>query len=182
MLMPGLATQAANLALYRRTPNWIAGSPGYCDKIPEATHWLMNNMPFYSNWFGNTCFIRGRQIPPLQVHDREWQTQGGFVNQQSDAMRKGLTEYVRAKVKGNTELAKKLTPSYAPLVRRLVVDNGFYDALPKDNVELVTEPIATFTEDGITTKDSQHRQFDLVVLACGFKPKEYLWPIKFTAA
>jgi 4-hydroxyacetophenone monooxygenase len=119
------------------------------------------------------------QLPPLQVHDRAWQAKGGVINERNDMMRKGLTEYVHKKVNGDPELIKKLVPTFAPLVRRLVVDNGFYDALMRDNVELVTEPIQTFTEDGILTKDGKHRPFDLVVLACGFQPTEYLWPVDY---
>jgi len=73
----------------------------------------------------------------------------------------------------------KVVPRYAPLVRRLVVDNGFYDTLKKDHVELVTESIDRITKDGILTKDGRHRKFDVVVLCAGFKVSKYLWPVKY---
>ncbi|EXJ90054.1 hypothetical protein A1O3_03122 [Capronia epimyces CBS 606.96] len=202
-LMPELARGAAQLTVYQRTPQWMAGFDGYRDRIPESTHWLMDRLPFYREWFGYTCFMRGMQLPPLQVYDRDWQARGGLVNERNDRMRRGLVEYIRTKVKGDADLVRKLTPDYAPLVRRLVVDNGFYDALLRPNVELETNPIVTFTRDGITTvttavttaanetrptatptmtpttTTTRTRNFDLVVLACGFKPTEYLWPIQF---
>lgn len=46
--------------------------------------------------------------------------------------------------------------------------------------ELVTEPIESFTEKGILTKDGKEREFDLVVLACGFKMHDYFHPTVYT--
>jgi 4-hydroxyacetophenone monooxygenase len=59
------------------------------------------------------------------------------------------------------------------------VDNGFYDALMQDNVELVSENIEKFTPNGIKTKDGVERLFDLIVLGCGFKPTDYLYPVQY---
>ena len=40
---------------------------------------------------------------------------------------------------GDQDLIDKLVPDYAPFSRRPVVDNGWYKALTRDNVELVTD-------------------------------------------
>jgi 4-hydroxyacetophenone monooxygenase len=136
-------------------------------------------MPFYRNWYGYAGFVRGMQLPPLQVHDKEWQAKGGQVNERNDMMRRGLMEYIKSKVNGDPQLVAKLTPMYAPLVRRLVVDNGYYDTIMKENVELVTEPIDRFVEEGILTSDGKYREFDLVVLGCGFKPTNFLYPVEY---
>ncbi|KAL6231993.1 hypothetical protein BDW75DRAFT_243421 [Aspergillus navahoensis] len=120
-------------------------------------------MPYYRNWYLYAGFVRGMQLPPLQVADLDWQAKGGQVNQRNDMMRKGLTSFIEAKVKGDPELMAKLVPKYAPL----------------DNVELVTEPIEKFVHDGIITKDGIHRKLDLVVLGCGFKPTSFLYPVEY---
>ena len=61
-------------------------------------------------------------------------------------------------------------PQYAPLVRRPPVDNGFYDCLKQDNVELVTGKIDYITETGIMSECGIHREFDLIALGSGFIP------------
>jgi 4-hydroxyacetophenone monooxygenase len=66
------------------------------------------------------------------------------------------------------------------MVRRLVVDNGFYDALKRDNVGLITDNIETITETGIKTKDGKERKYDMIVLGAGFKTSQYLWPVDYT--
>jgi 4-hydroxyacetophenone monooxygenase len=65
------------------------------------------------------------------------------------------------------------------MVRRPVVDNGWYKALTRDNVELVTDGIARFTENGIETVDGKHRDVDIIVLATGYEVVKYLWPAEY---
>jgi 4-hydroxyacetophenone monooxygenase len=178
-LMPGLAKEAKRLAAYVRTPQWIAPYDGYRAQVPEHLNWIMTAVPNYANWFGYSNFMRGMQLPPLQVADPEWQRQGGLINKRNDGMREGLTKFIESKVGKDNPILKNLIPKGAPLVRRLVVDNGFYDALMQDNVELVTENIDTFTEKGIKTVDGKTREFDLIVLGCGFRPTDYFYPVKY---
>jgi 4-hydroxyacetophenone monooxygenase len=178
-LMPGLAKVASHLSVYQRTPQWIAPYEGYRAEVPLQLDWLIENMPFYRNWYGYSLFVRGLQLPALQVEDPAWIAKGGLVNERNDGMRVGLTNYIKSKVGADSPLLPKLIPNGAPFVRRLVVDNGFYDALLRPNTELVTEPIASFTETGIRTADGVERTFDLVVLGCGFKPTEYLYPCAY---
>jgi 4-hydroxyacetophenone monooxygenase len=94
-------------------------------------------------------------------------------------MRKGLTEFIRKKMSDRPDLIEKLIPKYAPLVRRLVVDNGFYDVLKQDNCELVTDKIERFTKNGILTANGVEREFDLIVLGAGFKVSKYFFPCKY---
>src|SRR5262249_49765818 len=67
-----------------------------------------------------------------------------------------------------------------PLARRPVVDNGWYDALRRDNVELVVDPIERITPRGILTKDGVERRFDAIVLGTGFSVSKYLWPVQYS--
>ena len=76
-------------------------------------------------------------------------------------------------------LIAKLTPDYAPMARRLVVDNGWFDTLLRNNVELITEGIDHFSQTGIVAKDGVERDYDLVVLGAGFKVSQYLWPVDY---
>jgi len=51
----------------------------------------------------------------------------------------------------------------------MLVDNGWFEALCRDNVELIDNPIAYVDRDGIRTAAGEHVPADLIVLATGFK-------------
>lgn len=61
--------------------------------------------------------------------------------------------------------------------KRYVVDNGWFDALRRDNVELVTQPIEEIVARGVRTTDAALREFDIIVMASGFRQNDYLWPM-----
>lgn len=178
-LAPALAQEAKSLTVYQRTPNWIMNMDGYRAFIDEHTRYIFDNMPYYWNWYCYSSHVTSQQLQHLQPYDREWQAKGGIINERNDKVREALTEYIESKAKGVPGLLEKILPTHAPLVRRLVVDNGFYDMLRLDNVELVTDGIDKFTETGIKTVDGVEREFDVVVLGTGFKTSQYFFPCKY---
>ena len=178
-LMPELARKAEKLKVFQRTPNWVTPVRGYHDAVSPEKRWLLDVMPYYYNWFCYSQHVAQMQSQNLHEIDPEWVAAGGHVNEKNDTLRKGLTRYIRRKVAGRDDLYAKLVPTYAPMARRLVVDNGWYDALLRPNVELVTAGIDHLTSDGIVTTDGVIHEIDLVVLGAGFKVSEYLWPVDY---
>jgi 4-hydroxyacetophenone monooxygenase len=90
-----------------------------------------------------------------------------------------LTEYIKAQLGDRTDLIDKVTPKYPPYGKRMLLDNGWYQALRRDDVRLITTPIERITADGITTRDG-HEQVDVIVFATGFDASQVLSPIKVT--
>jgi 4-hydroxyacetophenone monooxygenase len=178
-LMPALARRAARLDVYQRTPNWVTPVRGYHDRVTPEKRWLLDNMPYYSNWFSYSHHLAQMQSQNLHRIDPAWTAKGGHINEKNDQLRAGLTRYIRRKLGDRTDLIDKLTPSYAPMARRLVVDNGWYDTLVRDNVELVTDGIDHFTASGIVTRSGRRADYDLVVLGAGFRVSQYLWPVDY---
>jgi 4-hydroxyacetophenone monooxygenase len=169
-LAPGLAQYAKSLAVYQRSPNWIIPIEGYREPVQDYQKWLCDAMPYYWNWFCYSMYFQSLQVAPLQEHDYAWQAKGGLVNERNDALRLTLTDFIRNKFIDRPDLFEKLLPNHAPLVRRPPIDNGFYDCLKQDNVELVTDKIDHIDETGIVTQDGKHREFDMIVLGSGFMP------------
>ena len=67
------------------------------------------------------------------------------------------------------DLIDKLIPDYAPFSRRPVVDNGWYKALTRDNVELVTDPHrAAHAERASRPTTAPCYDVDVIVTATGF--------------
>ncbi|KAH8810645.1 hypothetical protein F5884DRAFT_779950 [Xylogone sp. PMI_703] len=91
--------------------------------------------------------------------------EGSAINLQA----KVATETVMIeRLGGNKGLIEKLVPNWSLGCRRLTPGIGYLEALTKTNVELVTDPIAEITEDGILTADGTHRMFDAIIMATGF--------------
>ena len=178
-LMPRIAETAKSLTAFQRTPNWIQPVENYRGKITPEIRWLFDTVPYYWNWFGYSIFVAASSSQELQAHDRQWQKDGGRISEANDKVRIALTQYIHDKVGDDPELFKKCLPKYAPLARRLVVDNGWYDALRRDNVELVTDGIERFTPTGIRTTDGVERDFDMVILGAGFDVSRFLWPVQY---
>lgn len=75
------------------------------------------------------------------------------------------------------ELRARLTPDYEPLCKRQVLSNTYYRALRASNVELVTDQIERITPTGIRTADGRDHPVQVIVLATGFHPHNYLRPM-----
>ena len=176
---PALAEVAKSLTVYQRSANWVVGFPGFRDNITTHIHWLFDNMPYYWNWYHYGNFVKSFNFVALQARDNKWKAKGGMVSQRNDSAREGLMAYIHEKLGDRPDLMAKVTPKQAPMVRRGVVDNGFYDAIKRDNVELVTDGIERITETGIISKGGKERKFDMLVLGAGFKVSQYLWPVKY---
>ncbi len=86
-----------------------------------------------------------------------------------------VSDFVRAKIREKVKdpvLADKLTPrDHAFASRRVPLENGYFDAFNRDNVELVdlrTDPIVSIDETGVNTA-SGHHDLDVIVYATGFE-------------
>ena len=178
-LMPALARYASHLSVFQRTPNWVTPVPDYHAELTTEQRWLLDTMPGYWNWHVYSTLVAGTQTQHLQEIDAAWVAGGGRVNHRNGLLEQELTAYMHRKMADRQDLVAKLLPNYAPLARRLVVDNGWYDALLRDNVELVTESIERVTPTGMRTVDGIERDFDLIVLGAGFKVSKYLWPVPY---
>jgi cation diffusion facilitator CzcD-associated flavoprotein CzcO len=74
-------------------------------------------------------------------------------------------------------LRKKLTPDYAVGCKRIIINKTFYDAVQRDNVELVTDGISEITPKGIRTADGKEHELDVLILSTGFKPFNFMRPM-----
>jgi 4-hydroxyacetophenone monooxygenase len=97
----------------------------------------------------------------------------------NDTLRRNIREHIVSQFPDNPEMVKKLTPDWPPFAKRLVVDNGWFEALKRPNVTLVTQGIDRIIPRGILTKDGVEHELDLIVVAGGFKVERYLWPVRY---
>lgn len=77
-------------------------------------------------------------------------------------------------------LRAKLTPDYAVGCKRLVMSEGFYDAVQRPNVTVETTGIERIEPTGVRTTDGRLHELDTLILATGFHADNYLRPMRVT--
>ncbi|HEX7857337.1 MAG TPA: NAD(P)/FAD-dependent oxidoreductase, partial [Sphingobium sp.] len=77
-------------------------------------------------------------------------------------------------------LRAKLTPDYEVGCKRLVFSDGFYEAVQRPSVDIVTDGIDHVVPKGVVTKDGTLHELDILVYATGFDAHAYLRPMKLT--
>jgi 4-hydroxyacetophenone monooxygenase len=179
-LVSVIAESAEQVYVFQRTPQWISPRDKYGKPVEPEVRWLLDNFPGYWNWWRYMAIAALFGTHGFLIMDEEWKAKGGKVNPMNDKLRDDLTAYIKAQTNGRQDLIDRLIPDYAPFSRRPVVDNGWYRALTRDNVELVTDSIARLVPNGIETADGTIRDIDILITATGFEVMKYLWPAKYT--
>lgn len=178
-LMPYLARHAASVAVFQRTPSWVLPLKPYRDALTEETGWLLAHFPLYWNWHSYAMYYHNSLFEGLQELDPAWRAAGGTINKRNDELRTNVTAFIRAKLASRPDLIEKVTPDFPPMARRSTVDNGWYDALLRDNVELVTDGIDRIEPGAIVSRAGTAYPCDLIVCAVGYATTRYLWPTTY---
>src|SRR5262245_31223322 len=83
-------------------------------------------------------------------------------------------KYIARVFADRPDLAEAVTPTYPYPGKRPVLASTFYPALLEDNVELVPKAVASVTPTGLVDSDGVERDVDVIVMATGFRPADYL--------
>nr|WP_255397673.1 NAD(P)/FAD-dependent oxidoreductase [Mycobacterium sp. 852002-51163_SCH5372311] len=165
-LVCGLAGVAGRVVLFQRTAQWVMRLPNpRYSRLAGVTHqaipWL-DRLAYrvYSSLFDT--FAVALTKPGLR---RKWM----------GALCRASLRKVR-----DPELRRALTPQYQPMCKRLVMSAGFYHAIQRDDVELVTAGIDHVERRGIVTEDGVLHELDIIVLATGFDTHAFFRPMRLT--
>jgi cation diffusion facilitator CzcD-associated flavoprotein CzcO len=82
--------------------------------------------------------------------------------------------YIDRKFADRPDLRDAVTPTYPYPGKRPILASTFYSALTKPNVELVPRAVTSVTPTGIVDADGVARPVDVIVMATGFQPTNYL--------
>lgn len=178
-VVPAVAGIVEQLTVFQRSPQWIAPNDVYFAPIDRAVYRLMDRVPFYRRWYRARLAwnFNDRVHPSLQV-DPGWEHADRSVNAANDAHRRVFTRYIESELEGRPDLVDKSVPGYPPFGKRMLLDNGWYRALRRENVELVAEGVAEITPTGLRGDDGTEVDADVIILATGFHTHRYLWPIE----
>ncbi|MWK33017.1 NAD(P)-binding protein [Actinomadura sp. J1-007] len=162
-----LAGTAGRLLLFQRTAQWILPTPNRrYGRLTRAAHRALPRLDRLGyRWYE---FLISAVLSRALVRDG-WQRRliGRLV-------RRNL-----AKVR-DPDLRRRLTPPDEPMCKRLIASDGFYDAVQRDDVDVVTSPIDHVEPRGIVTADGTLHEADVLVLATGFDAHAYVRPMTVT--
>jgi cation diffusion facilitator CzcD-associated flavoprotein CzcO len=82
--------------------------------------------------------------------------------------------YIDRQFADRPDLREAVKPAYPYPGKRPVFATTFYPALKQENVELVPKAVAEVTRRGIVDADGIERAVDVIVMATGFQPANYL--------
>lgn len=97
-------------------------------------------------------------------------------------IRDWCTGMMKQQLAHKPELWDTLTPNYSPGCKRVIICDDYYPALGRKNVDLETGRIARITEKGIEIEGKGEQEYDLIILATGFKTVDFMYPIQVYGA
>jgi Predicted flavoprotein involved in K+ transport len=154
--VPHVAERAARLTVFQRTAPWIQPKPDF--EIPERVKKVLRTVPPARRalrdaiyWLLETRAL-GFTIDPRLMKAHQAMALRHLERQIPDP-----------------ELRARLTPGYTIGCKRILLSDDYYPALMRDNVELVTDPIADIREHSVADATGRAHDVDCVIYGTGFR-------------
>lgn len=157
-VIPEIAPIAKQLTVFQRTPIWCF--PKLDVALPAPARWAMR-VPggMALQRLASQAYVEATFPIAAQYFT---------VFPLAKRMEKAGRAYLRRQVR-DPQVRAQLTPRYAVGCKRPGFHNTYLSTFNRDNVRLVTEPIAKVTPAGVVTTDGETHQVDVLILATGFK-------------
>lgn len=178
-MIPPVAEVASHLTVFQRKPSWTFINPEYDRVIRSGEKWAITHLPYYAGWMRTVVFNWTLdRFPELMMVDADWPQDGRSTSQLNEISRQRGTAAYEENLAERPDLLEKLLPDYPPYVKRPTISAGnYFEAIKRENVELVTEAIDHFVDTGIVDATGRLHEFDVVVYTTGFQVQKYLTPM-----
>lgn len=179
--VPAIAPVVEHLTVFQRARHWVTPNPNYRRPVSDGERWLFRHVPHYLGWYRFLMFWNSadRMYPAFRV-DPDWADRDLAISRPNDKMRRIMTAHLERELADRPELVAEVLPDYPALGKRMLQDNGWFRALQRDDVELVNDRIDRVEPDAVITASGRRIEADVLVLATGFHPNKYLWPMEIT--
>ncbi len=154
-IVPEIARKVAHLDVYQRTAPWVI--PRRDRPYTGVERLAFRHLPLVQKAY-RTAIYWGREtfVPAFTINPKL----------AAPAKKAALANI--AKGISDPALRAKVTPTFEIGCKRILISNDYYPALARDNVDLLTDPIAKVTPRGVVTADGTEREVDALVVATGF--------------
>jgi 4-hydroxyacetophenone monooxygenase len=174
-ISPAIAARVQHLTIFQRSPQWVAPFEKFLQPIAGELRRLMQTCPMYHAWYWIRLFWQfgDKVIEALRI-DPDWEHPERSVNARNDAHRQYFTRYITKQLKNRPDLIAKAMPDYPPFGKRILLDNGWFATLQRDNVSLVTEYVTEVTPTGVIDGAGNEHEVDVIVWATGFQAARFI--------
>lgn len=158
---PIIAKRVERLTIFQRSPYWVAPKPDRPYRAWERA--LLARSAMLRKLYRLSIYLALEARWPVFASDGMMGRCFAWVG------RRDIEKHI-----GDPELRKALTPDFPIGCKRILLASDYYETLNRDNVELVTSPIAKITERGLETKDGRSHEADAIIYATGFEATNFL--------
>lgn len=180
---PALARIARRLTIFQRAAPWVIPRHNYHNLVSDNVKWVLANVPHYARWYRFLLFwAYGDGIHDALIRDPGWKGGKEAISERSDSIRQVWTDYIDEVMADRPDLHAKVLPDYAPFGKRSLRDNGWFETLKRDHVELNTEGIDHIEADAIVDRAGRRHRVDAIVWATGFNASRMIYPMEVIGA
>jgi 4-hydroxyacetophenone monooxygenase len=178
-LVPAIADTVKSLTVFQRSKQWAAPFPKFRKKVPESVRLLFREVPHYE-WLYRLrlSWIFDSQVHETLQKDPEWAHPERSINATNDGHREVFTRYIKEQLADRPDLLEKVTPTFPPFGKRMLLDNGWYKSLLKPQVELIDGPVSKVEGKTVYGPDGEKRDVDVLVVATGYDVSRFLSPVE----
>ncbi|GAA4535125.1 NAD(P)/FAD-dependent oxidoreductase [Pseudonocardia xishanensis] len=174
-ISPAIAERVGHLTIVQRSPQWVAPFDKFLQPITPELRRLLQGCSLYFAWYWIRQFWQfGDKVIEALRMDPEWEHPERSVNARNDGHREFFTRYLTEKLEGRPDLIEKALPDYPPFGKRILLDNGWFATLKRDDVDLVTDSVAEVRPDGVVTASGTEIPADVIIWATGFQAARFL--------
>jgi 4-hydroxyacetophenone monooxygenase len=162
--------QVDHLTVFQRQPHWVAPRKRLTDEVPAHKRYLGRHLPYYAKWNRlKSYWGTADNNYPVILQDPEWAEDHLSISAANDVLLQMCLAYIEQTFGKDTDLAKKVTPDFAPYGKRIIRDpGGYYAALTRDHVDVEAGEPAEVNPKGIVTQHGRQIDLDVIIYATGY--------------
>ncbi|AGN19947.1 hypothetical protein J433_15097 [Corynebacterium glutamicum MT] len=158
-IVPEMAKIASELVVFQRTPSYIIPrmERKYTDgekRLFQRNPHVIENLRSELFWGGENTFAQRRAIPRFLAEGK-----------------KLALDHLAAQV-SDEELRAKLTPSYEPGCKRVLISNTYYPALQSPITTLEASALSSINGSTVRAASGEEYELDILIFATGFEATE----------
>ncbi len=163
--IPQIAPRVKRLLVFQRSANWMIAKNdrAYSEREKQRFSRFPVLARLYRWWL---WFTYEQRFPVFR--------QNALLSR----MMSRVAEQNMRSLVADPALQRVLMPDYPVGGKRILISDDYYQALGRENVEVVTSPIDRVTRDAVVTRDGRVHPAGVIILATGFQSTSFLAPMK----
>ena len=178
-LVPAMADTAESVTVFQRTAQWAAPFEKFHQEIPAPIRHLLATVPLYHDWYRiRLAWAFNDVLYPALQKDPDWDGDGRSIGPVNDRHRAFYTDYIVAELGDRQDLLDQVLPDYPPYGKRMLMDNGWFRTMTRDDVALGHRRRGRDPAPRRGDRDGTEHEAEVLVWATGFDVVNFLAPME----